>query len=256
MHLLATSRGPILFNNLEPEVPEASLVCCPLRFPHPGSNQRWKRTSLSYSYVSGSWGQVRERLDSLRETRVPDVLYPRLFGMAWSEIDTALQRMHCNCQPVHAAGVFRISHGNSLGAKLLLLFLRLPPPNTAAQVELIVRPIGESETWLRLFDGKPIVTVQRESVSGLLAERFGPLEFRFRLSFADHTIHYRQVGVILHLALPFFSEIPLPRWLSPHVSAWETAGASEIETRVQVEVSAPLAGLLFSYEGKLRQEKV
>jgi hypothetical protein len=139
---------------------------------------------------------------------VPDVLYPRLFGVAWSEIDSALQRVHCNCEPVHAAGVFRISHGTSLGAKLLLLFLRLPPPNAAAQVELIVRPVGESETWLRLFDGKPVVTVQREPVSGLLAERFGPIEFRFRLSFADQTIHYRQVGVILRFALPFFQRFP------------------------------------------------
>src|SRR6202047_3064398 len=197
-----------------------------------------------------------ERLDRLRETRVPDVLYPRLFGVAWSEIDTALQRMHCNCEPVHAAGVFRISHGTSLGAKLLLWFLRLPPPNAAAQVELIVRPVGESETWLRLFDGKPVVTVQRESVSGLLAERFGPLEFRFRLSFADHTILYRQVGVILRLAPAFLPRILLPRWASPYVSARETAGASESETRVQVEVFAPLAGLLFSYEGKLRREQV
>jgi uncharacterized protein DUF4166 len=195
-----------------------------------------------------------ERLDRLRETPVPGALYPRLFGVAWSEIDTALQQMHCNSEPVHAAGVFRIRHGTSLGAKLLLWFLRLPPPNAAAQVELIVRPVGESETWLRLIDGKPIVTVQRESLSGLLAERFGPLEFRFRLSFADHTIHYPQVGVILRLALPFFPEIPLPKWASPQVSARETAGASEMETRILVEVSAPLAGLLFSYEGKLRRE--
>src|ERR1700751_1787879 len=86
-----------------------------------------------------------------RETRVPNVLYSRLFGVAWSEIDTALQRMHCSGEPVHAAGVFRISHGKSLVAKLLLLFLRLPPPNAAAQAELIVRPVGESERWLRMF---------------------------------------------------------------------------------------------------------
>jgi hypothetical protein len=197
-----------------------------------------------------------EQLDRLRETRGPEALYPRLFGAAWSEIDTPLQRMRCNGEPVHATGVFRISRGISLGAKLLLWFLRLPPANAAAQVELVVRPVGESETWLRLFDGKPVVTAQRESVSGLLAERFGPLEFRFRLSFADHTIRYRQVGVILRLALPCFPEIPLPRCASPHVSARETAGASETETRILVEVSAPLAGFLFSYEGELRREQV
>jgi hypothetical protein len=92
-------------------------------------------------------------------------------------------------------------------------------------------------------------------VSGLLAERFGALEFRFRLSFADRAIHYRQVGVMLR-GLPFFPETPLPGWASPQVSARETAGASEMETRVRVEVSAPLAGLLFSYEGELRREQV
>jgi hypothetical protein len=196
-----------------------------------------------------------ERLDRLRETLVTSALYPRLFGAAWSEIDTALQGMHCNGGPVHAAGVFRISHGTSVGAKLLLWFLRLPPPSAAAQVELTARPVGESETWLRLFDGKPVVTEQR-AVSGLLAERFGALEFRFRLSFADHAIHYRQVGVMLRIGLPFVLEIPLPGWASPQVSAWETAGASEMETRVRVEVSVPLAGLLFSYEGELRREQV
>ena len=184
------------------------------------------------------------------------MLYPRLLGVAWSEIDTALQRMHCNGEPVHAAGVFRVTHGTSLWAKLLLLFLRLPPANAATQVELTVQPEGESETWLRLFDGKPVASVQRESSSGELAERFGGIEFRFRLSFADHTIHYRQVSAILRLALPFFPEIRLPRWASPQVAAWETAGASETETSVRVKVSAPLAGVLFSYEGKLGREQV
>jgi Domain of unknown function (DUF4166) len=196
-----------------------------------------------------------ERIDRLRENRGPGALYPSLFGGAWSEIDTALRRIHCDGGPVHAAGVFRVSHGTSLGAKVLLWFLRLPPPSAAAQVELIARPVGESETWLRLFDGRPVVTEQR-AASGLLAERFGALEFRFRLSFADHAIHYRQVGVMLRIGLPFFSEIPLPGWASPQVSARETVGASEMETSVRVEVSAPVAGLLFSYEGALRQEQV
>jgi hypothetical protein len=29
------------------------------RAPHPGSNRRWKRTTLSYSFVNESRGQVR-----------------------------------------------------------------------------------------------------------------------------------------------------------------------------------------------------
>ena len=184
------------------------------------------------------------------------MLYRRLFGASWPEIDTALQRMHCDGEPVRALGDFRVSRGTSLWAKILLSILRLPPENADTQVELIVRPEGESETWLRLFDGQAVTTVQWESGDGELSERFGEVEFRFRLSFADHTIHYRQVGAILHVALPFFPAIRLPRWASPQVAAWETVGASDVETRVRVEVSAPLAGRLFSYEGKLRREQV
>jgi hypothetical protein len=197
---------------------------------------------------------LQERSDRLPENRIPDALYPRLLGVAWSEIDTSLQGMHCHGEPVRAAGIFRIRHGTSLWAKLLLPLLRIPPPTAAAQVELIVRPQVQSETWLRVFDGKPLVSVQREFPAGLLAERFGALEFQFRLSFADHTIHYQQVGV--SLTLPLLSEIPLPTWASPRVSVWETARESEMETHVSVEVSAPLAGLLFSYEGKMRREGV
>jgi Domain of unknown function (DUF4166) len=213
-----------------------------------------------------AWSQVatqqppqpegQKRSDRLPENPIPDALYPRLLGVAWSEIDTALQRMHCNGKPVRAAGAFRISRGSSLWAKFFLLFLRLPPPAASAQVELLVRPEAESETWLRAFDGKPVVTVQREAPAGLLAERFGALEFQFRLRFADHTIHYQQVGAVLRLRLPLLSGIPLPAWASPHVSAWETAGENEMEAHISVEVSAPLAGLLFSYEGKIRGEEV
>ena len=194
-----------------------------------------------------------QRTSNRQENRIPDALYPRLFGVTWSEIDTALQRMHCNGEPVRAAGLFRISHGTSIWAKLLLLFLRLPPPTAAAQVELVARPDGESETWLRVFDGKPVVTFQREAPAGLLAEDFGVLEFQFRLRFADHTIHYEQVGVLLRLP---FSKVPLPTWTSPHVSAWETAGESDMDTRISVEVSVPVAGLLFSYDGKIRREEI
>ena len=164
--------------------------------------------------------------------------------------------MHCDGAPVRAAGALRISYGTSIWARLVLLFLGLPRPAAAAEVELVVRPDGQSETWLRMFAGKSVVTLQRELPGGLLAERFGFLEFRFRLELADRTIHYRQVGVTLRFAWPFFSwGIPLPRWASPRVSAGETAGASEMETRIRVEVSAPLAGLLFSYEGTMTREE-
>lgn len=199
---------------------------------------------------------LQKRSDRLNEGRAADALYPRLLGVVWPEIDPALRRMHCNGEPVRATGLFRIRRGTSLWAKFLLLFLRLPQPSAAARVELVVRPEGQHEKWLRVFDGKPVVTIQREGPDGLLAERFGALEFQFRLRFANHTIHYEQVRVILRLAQPLLLEVPLPTWASPHVSARESAGGSEMETYVSVVATAPLGGLLFSYEGKMREQGI
>lgn len=185
---------------------------------------------------------------------MPDALYPRLLGLAWPEIDTSLRRMHCHGEPIRAAGIFRMRHGTSLWARFFLLLLGIPPQTAGAQVTLIVRPQAKSETWLRIFDGKPLLSVQREFPAGLLAERFGALEFQFRLSFCEHTIHYQQQEV--SLTLPVLSAVSLPVWASPRVSASETTSENEMETHVSVEVSAPLAGLLFSYEASIRREGV
>jgi hypothetical protein len=62
--------------------------------------------------------------------------------------------------------------------------------------------------------------------------------------------------VIYVLQCHFFQRFPCQDGRPPHVSPWETAGASDMETSRRVEVSVPLAGLLFSYEDKLRRERV
>jgi len=60
--------------------------------------------------------------------------------------------------------------------------------------------------------------------------------------------------VILRLALPFFQRFPCQMGVSACFRS-ETAGATRWETRVLVEVSAPLR-VVVSYRGKLRREQV
>jgi hypothetical protein len=67
---------------------------------------------------------------------------------------------------------------------------------------LVVATRGDGEHWLRTFDGRRLEMRQYESRESELAERFGVLEFRFRLegglwSVADPQWLFRLTGMPL-----------------------------------------------------------
>nr|MBA2448629.1 DUF4166 domain-containing protein [Chloroflexota bacterium] len=119
----------------------------------------------------------------------------------------------------------------------------------AAEVRLLVDRRGSVERWHRIIGGVPLVTVQRATPGGLLAERLGPLELRFRLAAVGAALVYRQVGLVVRLGT--FC-LRLPWWISPRVAAREGPADGPSRTRVAVEVTAPTGGLLFSYEGNVQ----
>ena len=48
--------------------------------------------------------------------------------------------------------------------------------------------------------------------------------------------------------------VPLPRWLSPRITAREWAGLEAGSLQVAVRLSLPFVGLLIAYEGCLKRE--
>ena len=178
-------------------------------------------------------------------------LYPRLLGTSWCELDPAVRDAHADAAVARAVGSFRIRHGTGRLGRLLLRAARVPPPADAADVQLLVRRRGSVEWWHRRFGGAPLVTVQREGANGLLIERLGPVELRFRLVAVGGTLVYRQVGLAVRVG-PF--GLRLPRWISPQVTAREGPAGGPGQTHLAVEVAAPTGGLLFSYEGSIRWE--
>jgi hypothetical protein len=136
-------------------------------------------------------------------------------------------------------------------ARWLIRAARLPPPAEAVETRLVVCRRGSAERWHRTFGDTIVVTSQREAPDGLLAERLGLLEFRFRLAVADGALIYRQTGLVLRLG-PVC--LPLPRRLSPQVTAREEPAARPGEMHVSVEVRTLAGALLFSYEGSVRPE--
>jgi hypothetical protein len=171
-------------------------------------------------------------------------LYQRVMGHSWCQLAEALRSMHATSSTVRARGQFRIDYGSHPVARLLARLLRLPHPSAAADTRLVVSAHGDREQWERTFDGRRFVTLQYRWHDDL-AERFGVLQFRFRLQVSDGSLLYvqRQAAVLCWRV-----RLPIPALCAPRVEAREDpAGPKRI--RVQVRVVLPGIGLLISYAG-------
>ena len=104
------------------------------------------------------------------------------------------------------------------------------------------------EEWRRTFAGRPLVSMQSGRPDGLLGERMGPLETRFRLTVVDGALLYQAAGAALCLGR---LRVPLPRWFSPRTTASERPADEPDRIDVSVEVRLPLLGRLIAYEGRL-----
>lgn len=183
--------------------------------------------------------------DSSGETDAerPTALYPRLLGHAWLDLHPAIRLLHLSDEVV--SGRFEFHYGRGLAARLTCWALRLPSTATVLEARLAIARDAEAERWTRTFGPRLLVTIQRGLPDGTLAERFGALEFRFRLRVVEGTLTYVQAGAGVMVGR---LRIPLPRWISPHVEARE-ACVDGRRSHVQVGISAPGIGLVMSYEG-------
>jgi hypothetical protein len=175
-------------------------------------------------------------------------LYPKLLGRSWWTLDDAIRRLHASSAPVHAVGMFRVRQGSSWLARTLARLAQLPAAGEAVEVQLTVSARGDSEEWRRTFAGRPLVSLQSPRPEGLLAERMGPVEMRFRLQVVGGALAYQTTSAALCLGS---LRVPLPPWFCPRVRALERAVGGGEQIDVSVEVHFPLLGRLITYEGKL-----
>jgi len=145
----------------------------------------------------------------------------------------------------------RIAHGDSRGVRVLARLLRLPRANDAAETRLTITPRGDEEEWQRSFDDRRLDTRQYQAGDGQLAERFGLLEFRFRLEALDGRLLYRQIEA----ALMFGSvRLRLPAACAPRIDASEEAAGAR-QVRVRVRIAMPLLGPMMTYDGTIHIEE-
>lgn len=180
-------------------------------------------------------------------------LYPRLVGAAWSELAEPLQRLHGCLDTVYATGVFTIRHGTGLLSRLLAAVLHLPMAGEQVTVRLVVTPHRHGERWQRMFAERSLISEQYAGPGEYLVERFGWLDVWFRLAVVDRMLYFRQERVVLSCGA---LRVPLPRWLSPQITAREWAILGQMPVQAAVSVSVPLVGLLLTYAGSIATEAI
>ncbi len=148
-------------------------------------------------------------------------------------------------------GVFAVERGRGVLARLLGGLMRLPLAGDSVVVELDVVPEGNGERWIRRFDSRKLETYVCDHGSGRWSERFGPLEFWFRIeTIGGAGIRHRQE----RCRFGFGSlTIPLPRFVAPRVDSVETPGSKPRAHHVRVTIDAPVVGRLLYYEGEVVQ---
>ncbi len=133
-------------------------------------------------------------------------------------------------------------------ARTLARLVRFPSAGEVVDVQLLITPRGDGEKWLRTFAGRPLVSLQSEGSDGLLVERMGLVEMRFRLTVVEGALLYQTTRTAIRLGQ---FHIPLPHWFSPCARASEKPVNAKDQIAVCVEVCLPVLGCLIAYEGKL-----
>jgi hypothetical protein len=178
-------------------------------------------------------------------------LFEDLLGKASLDLPDPLRRLHFSLTTTKGKGQFNLFGGKRPFARFIGRLLQLPSEGIDVPTRLTITRQGEFETWKREFGNQCIVTKQY-SRSGLLAERFGRLLMLVQLSVVDGALIFKQVGAALCFG-PL--TISLPRFLSPWVISRCWVNDKEMCVRVFVEVTCPLIGTLFRYEGYVEEER-
>jgi Domain of unknown function (DUF4166) len=177
-------------------------------------------------------------------------LYVRVMGDSWSHIAEPVRGIHSTYEITRAHGQLRIQRGRHHLARFLARMLRLPRPDARAETQLTVTPRADGERWQRTFNGRSFTTRQYESNASELAERYGVLEFRFRLDAPGGSLVYIQREAALLFGA---GRLRLPWQWAPHVKAREDpAGPNRVN--VEVSVTLPGIGLLIAYNGIIQVE--
>lgn len=179
-------------------------------------------------------------------TTTTPAVFQTALGTNWLQLDDAIRRLHHPGATITATGAFRIRHGTNALTRLVARLAGFPAAGENIDMQLVITPTDHGEQWHRTFAGLLMASTLYPHAEGVVAERIGLQEVHLAVNVVDGALHYRSQRAALCLGR---WRLPMPRWLTPRVSATEMTDGAGIA--VTVEAHLPLFGLLIAYDGTI-----
>lgn len=172
-------------------------------------------------------------------------LYRKVLGEAYEALPSAIQRIHDDTAARSWEGFARVRRGKGWVSRLIGRAFGFPEETDHIPVRVVFDPIIGGEKWTRRF-GESTFSSDQTIGTGrharLLVERFGPVRVALALVIRDEKLfliprHWSVFG------------LPLPKFLLPSGNSYE----AEVDGKFQfdVEIAAPLIGLIAAYKGTM-----
>jgi hypothetical protein len=171
--------------------------------------------------------------------------YREVLGYAFDMLPRPIRDLHELSGTRHWAGKAEVRRGDGVLAKIVTFLFGFPVAGADVPLRVTLAAEEGGERWTRAFAGKSFSSFQRVGrgrKDHLLLERFGPIEVALALIVEDQ----RLVLVPRRWTL---SGIPLPRFLLPRGRSFEAVRDGRFA--FDVEISAPMIGLIVAYRGEL-----
>jgi hypothetical protein len=175
----------------------------------------------------------------------PTPIYKTVLGEDFETLPPQVQALHNSIQTRAWGGTAKVQRGTGVLAKALAAIIGFPETDPAKTVRVDFVPDGVGERWTRTFGAKTFSSYQRPNAKGdtpMMMERFGVINVALALQIK---------GDRMYLIPKSWSclGIPLPRFLLPEGESFETERNGKF--CFDVEIAAPLIGLIVSYKGQL-----
>jgi hypothetical protein len=149
---------------------------------------------------------------------------------AWDALPRVLHDLHER----GGDGTFTVT---SRGVARVFSALGFAPSAGTVQLTLrIENTEAGGERWIRSFRGEIFATEQRV-VQGMIAEKYGVLDLRFKVVARGVTLHYEVIDIR-------FLGLTLPKWMRPQAEASERADGPRVCITVSVGKSFRYTGML------------
>lgn len=179
-------------------------------------------------------------------------LYQNLLGNDWERLSKTVKRGFAGNGSRYGKGRFSFRRGQGVLSRFIGWLESLPDETRGVDTEILITPYPGGEIWRRKFGAHIFVTEQR-AIESFLLERFGVIEFFFKLRVDEGALVFDYDKTVLKL---HFFDVTLPFFLSPRIKArsWEEDLEGKIRLGMKVDVNSTLTGLLWAYEGYMDME--